>query len=113
MLFNKLEKCGIRGLVLDWIKSYLKEQQQFVKLGNHCSKYLDITCGVPLGSVLGPKFFMFYINDICRVSTVLKLVSSEDDTNIFGSGDNSKQLESVKNKEKKKLKIWVAGLNNH
>lgn len=61
ILFNKLEKYGIRGLVLGWIKSYLKGQQQFVQLGNNFSKYLDITCGVPQGSVLGPKLFILYL----------------------------------------------------
>lgn len=37
---------------------------------------------------------------------MLKLVSFADDTNIFGSGDNIKQLESVIKEEMKQLKIW-------
>ncbi len=106
ILFIKLEKYGIRGLVLDWVKSYLKGRQQVVKLGNHCSGYLDIACGVPQGSVLGPKLFILYINDMCKVSRWLKLVNFADDTNIFSSGENIKQVETVINKEMKKLKTW-------
>lgn len=34
------------------------------------------------------------------------MINFEDDTNVFGSGDKIKQLESVKNEEMKKLKIW-------
>lgn len=46
ILINKLERYGIRGVVLHWVK---------VKLGEYSSSCLDITCGVPQGSVLGPK----------------------------------------------------------
>ena len=34
ILFNKLERYGIRGIELVWVKSYLSKRQQFVKLGN-------------------------------------------------------------------------------
>ena len=68
ILINKLEKIGIRGMAIDWIKSYLDRRKQFVKLGNHSSNCFDIACGVPQGSVLGPKLFILYINYICQVS---------------------------------------------
>ncbi len=106
ILIKKLERLGIRGIVLDWIKSYLQRRQQFVKLGDVCSQCLDIVCGVPQGSVLGPKLFIMYINDICRVSQVLKLVLFADDTNIFCSGEDLKKLLEEISKELSKLKVW-------
>ena len=97
---------GIRGIVLDWITSYLSGRKQFVKLGNHCSSCLDIDCGVPQGSVLGPKLFILYINDICQVSDLMKLVIFADDTSLFCSNKNLEQLLNNINDELKKLKVW-------
>lgn len=106
ILVNKLEKIEIRGIANEWIKSYLDRRQQFVKLGKYCSKCLDIACGVPQGSILGPKLFILYINDICQVSKLLSLVLFADDTNVFCSGENLKKLQDDINEELNKLKLW-------
>ena len=106
ILICKMEKYGVRGVVLDWIKSYLNGRKQFVKLGDYCSSCLDIACGVPQGSVLGPKLFILYINDICKVSKLLKLVLFADDTNIFCSGDDLAELLKDLTEEIIKLKNW-------
>nr|XP_049573449.1 uncharacterized protein LOC125966909 [Syngnathus scovelli] len=52
------------------------------------------------------KLFILYINDMCKVSKELKLINFADDTNIFCSGDNIQQVESVLNEEMKKIKMW-------
>ncbi len=58
ILINKLEQYGIRGLAPQWVQSYLRNRKQFVKMGDCQSECLNIVCGVPQGSVLGPKFFI-------------------------------------------------------
>ncbi len=88
------------------MRSYLDNRKQFVKLGDYCSACLDITCGIPQGSVLGPKLFILYINDLCKVSKLLKLVLFDDDTNIFGSGSDLQLLMQEINTELIKFKLW-------
>ena len=83
LLFQKLQFYGVRGAANDWIRSYLTNRKQFVQVDGHSSDYMDVVCGVPQGSVLGPKLFILYINDLCIFSYLVKYVLFADDTNIF------------------------------
>ena len=65
-------------------------------------------CGVPQGSILGPKLFILYINDLCNISTLLKFILFADDTNIFCSGKDSTQLSKIINTELRTLHIWFS-----
>ncbi|KAK0146590.1 putative RNA-directed DNA polymerase from transposon BS [Merluccius polli] len=75
-------------------------------MGEYTSNSSTITCGVPQGSILGPKLFILYINDICNVSSKLNFVVFADDTNLFCSGENIQQLLEEITKELVKLKKW-------
>ena len=85
ILFDKLEHYGIRGLALDWIRSYFSNRKQYVEYNGHRSLRNEISCGVPQGSILGPLFFLLYINDINNASNLLNLILFADDTNVFMS----------------------------
>ena len=54
ILLKKLEHYGIRGDTLKWFHSYLSDRSQFVTINGHDSTKMEISCGVPQGSVLGP-----------------------------------------------------------
>ena len=82
ILLRKLEFYGVRGLALNWFQSYLTDRKQYVLYNNVQSQTLDITCGVPQGSVLGPLLFLIYVNDIANCLTHSKLIYFADDTTV-------------------------------
>ena len=51
------EEIGIGGVVLKWFRSFLEDRTQKVKIDNQYSESLNVPCGAPQGSVLGPKIF--------------------------------------------------------
>ena len=65
-----------------------------------------ISCGVPLGSILGPLFFLLYINDISNVSNLLNLILCADDTSVFMSHKDPSYLSVMLNSEMDKLSTW-------
>ena len=51
------EEIGLGGTVLKWFRSFLKGRTQRVKIENEYSESMEVPCGAPQGSVLGPKCF--------------------------------------------------------
>ena len=96
ILIKKLEHYGVRGAASDWLKSYLSNRKQFVNIDGCSSELLDVICGVPQGSILGPTLFILYVNDICNVSNLVKFILFADDTNVFCAGDNQLERMHVK-----------------
>lgn len=107
ILLKKLEMYGIRGIALQWMKNYLSKRTQFVKIGEKSSSCLEISCGVPQGSILGPKLFNLYINDLFKASKTLKMVLFADDTNLFYSNENYGELIRTINVELVRVKSWM------
>ena len=91
-----------------WLSSYLSDRSQFVNLDEINSDIYKLVCGAPQRSILGPKLFILYINDLCKVSNIVKFILFADDTNIYSSGFDLKELCVNINKELEKLNEWFA-----
>ena len=55
----KLERYGIKGDLLMWLKNYLTNKSQKVAIIEALSELDDLKAGVPQGSVLGPLLSCF------------------------------------------------------
>ena len=108
ILLDKLEYYGIRGLAKQWFESYLMNRMQFVSLGSCKSDMLNISSGVPQGSVLGPILFLLYINDFSNCSTILDFHLFADDTNIFHRDKSLSNLESTINNQLSYVIDWLS-----
>ena len=86
-LLTILQECGIQGKDLSWFISYVIGRKQFVQVKEAISGVIDVSCGVPQGSILGPILFIVYINDIMNLQLRGKQIVYADDTNLLYVSD--------------------------
>ena len=81
-LLTKLEHHGIRGDLLRWITSFLRDRTYKVRVNGAFSDQFEVRSGVPQGSVLGPLLFLVYIMDL-GWNIQSKISFFADDTKIY------------------------------
>ena len=94
ILLYKLKHYGIRGLPLDWFKSYLTNRTQYTFINGTKSNLQPVQYGVPQGSVLGPLLFLIYVNDVASATGPNKLRLFADDSNVFCIDKNASTLKN-------------------
>ena len=108
-----------------WIKSFLSNRLQQVRVNNSFSSLHKVTSGVPQGSVLGPLLFNIFINDSASLvkSNILLFA---DDTKLYstvapdGSSHIQDDLDSLQEWSEdvqllynpSKCKVMHMGVNN-
>ena len=83
IMMKKLQGCGISGPLLRLLESYLQERIQYVQLNKSKSKTRSITYGVPQGSLLGPRLFSLYVNDLPSAIASSEVCLFADDSTFY------------------------------
>ena len=107
ILLSKLDYYVIRGISNNWFKSYLFNRKQCVSIDGYDSELVEMNCGVPQGSVLGPLLFLLYINDLNQAIKFCKVHHFADDTNLLYLGKSIKKLDKLVNI----VSIYVSAIN--
>ena len=105
VLLSKCEFYGFKGTTNALLRSNLSDRYQRVLINNSFSnnttfsEWGKIKHGVPQGSILGPLFFLLYINDLQNIiADPFKLVLFADDTSvIIANFSTSKFKEDINN----------------
>ena len=63
-LIYKVRQNGVSVELLSQIQSFLADHMQRTVLYDKTSQWVTISAGVTQGSILGPLFFLVYINDL-------------------------------------------------
>ena len=102
-----MKKYGVRGNAFHFFESYLTGRTQFVKLNDIHSSIVNVTFGVPQGSILGPLLFLIFINDLPQVSKFFIRLFA-DDTFLCAQNEDLWKLEKEVNTELIKVYKWLA-----
>lgn len=124
VLINKIHYYGVTDKSLSLLKSYLSNRKQFVEIvdidddgmkKSYKSALAAVTRGVPQGSVLGPIFFIIFLNDLINYMYNLffdiGIVIFADDTNAVISGNNVTDLSNKTNAVMTAFNTWFS-VNN-
>ena len=92
LLIAKLEAYGFDSSALFFVKDYLKNRKQRIKVNGSYSSWLDLLNGVPQGSILGSLLFNIFINDMFYFIKDSKIANYADDNTVYSVSENITHL---------------------
>ena len=105
-LMLKINHLGINDKLLFWIKDFLDQRLQHVKIMDNISSSKQVISGIPQGTVLGPILFIMYINDLPDNITS-HLFMFADDTKIYKKSNEHYDLQDDLNQLQKWSDDWL------
>ena len=112
-LLQKLASYGIDHLSLQWIEDFLSDREFSVRVDGTLSSWLNISSGVPQGSVLGPLLFLVFINDLpaCFQSPCLVYADDMKIWRVIQSVDDQDTLQGDLDNLTKWANTWLLPVN--
>jgi hypothetical protein len=90
-----LHAYGIQDHLLSWIKSFLSNRTQSVRVGTAVSNATQVGSGVPQGACISPLLFLIYINELPQLITSASCKLFADDVKIYASFPRRGETEDV------------------
>ena len=89
------------------MKSYSSNRKQFVSRNGENSTQTNIKYGDPQGSIMGPLFFLLYVNNIPNIYKLAKFILYAEIANITITGNYHIEVWEHLNQLNKYLIQWV------
>jgi hypothetical protein len=107
ILLKKLTNMGIGNGSYTWIKSYIANRTQEVRIGEEHSGMRTVGYGVPQGSILGPTLFLMYINGLYTDSDIGEAIAFADDTVLIYGGNTWSETFAKAHEGLQRAKKWM------
>ena len=106
-LLQTLSEGGLPFTFIKWIQSFLKDRKQYVVVnGATSSTTVDVSSGVPQGSVLAPYLFASHMRSLLPALSTTKLVKFADDVTLLCPYQRNTSLDEVYCLEMKNMLNW-------
>ena len=109
LLIAKLAAYGFGRKTLNLFHSYLSGRKHRVRVGSFVSDLLEISLGVPQGSVLGPILFNIFINDLL-FAVQENICNFADDNTLYACGSD---ITDITRKINNDLEIVIHWFSNN
>ena len=92
LLIAKLEAYRSEADALKYIKSYLINREQRVRVNKNFNEWERIIAGVPQGSIIVHLLFNIFLNKLFLFGSNSSFRNYADHNKLYISGDNSKKI---------------------
>ena len=105
-LIHKLRSNSISGNMFALVRNFLRGRKQKSCIKWENLRVENVLAGVPQWSVLGPLFFLVYINDLCDILNYdVKLFA--DDTSLFSVVEIKGVSAEKLNRDLERIRLWA------
>ena len=106
ILGEKLKALGVSEDMWIWLMDYLANRTQLTQIDGIFSQSKPVKIGVPQGSLLGPRLFITYVNDLPDSIRSGEVYMYADDTTIYTIGNTIDEVAIALQEILDELQTW-------